>query len=83
MTSDTITAVGNVTSPTVQVGALKTMTLSAANTESLVIATRNGADVLTVDSSASPFLVPIVYDGGTGVDSLILTGGLQHGVTDF
>ncbi len=76
---DAITATGGATA-TVQVtapvlGALKTVSIPTANIESLVIAAGNGADALTVDSSTAPFLIPLVYDGGIGIDSLTLTGG--------
>jgi hypothetical protein len=73
--SDTIVATGGATSATVQVNALKTVTLPVASTESLVVSAGNGNDSLTVDSTTAPFLIPIVYDGGVGTDSLMLTGG--------
>ena len=72
--NDAITATGGAT-PTVQVGGLQALSLVTADTESLLISAGDGADALTVNSSADPFLIPLVYDGGTGSDSLILSGG--------
>src|SRR5262249_32814854 len=73
--SDAIAAVGNSTSPTVRVGLLKTVTLIAANTESAVIAAGDGDDKLSIDSSLNRFPIPLIYDGGTGLDTLALAGG--------
>ena len=69
-----ITATGGAT-PTIQVGALQTLSLVAADTQSLVVEGGNGNDALTVNSTTSPFLIPVLFDGGTGADSLTLTGG--------
>ncbi len=72
---DDITASVNGTNTFVQVGGLQTVAIVTANTESLMIAGGNGDDDLRVDASGGPVLIPIVYDGGTGRDSLSLTGG--------
>src|SRR4029077_9839639 len=47
----------------------------SADTSSLFIQGRAGNDTLTVDSTAAPVAIPITYDGGTGRNSLALTGG--------
>jgi hypothetical protein len=47
----------------------------SADTSSLLVQGRSGNDVLTVDSTAGPVAIPITYDGGTGTNSLTLTGG--------
>ncbi len=73
--NDAIAATGAAT-PTVQVNGLKTVSLVAANVNSLVINGGAGSDTLTVNSAAAPFSIPITYDGGgSGSDSLTLTGG--------
>jgi hypothetical protein len=48
---------------------------ASANLAALDIGGLAGDDKLTVDSSAGAVVTPIVYDGGTGSNSLVLSGG--------
>jgi hypothetical protein len=73
--ADAITASQSGTNATIQVAALKAVTLPVASTEALVVAGGLGNDSLTVNSATNPLLLPTTFDGGVGVDSLILTGG--------
>ena len=68
------TATGGAT-PTVLTAGFQTLSLVTADTQSLVIAGGAGNDSLTVNSTASPFLIPLTFDGGAGANSLTLTGG--------
>ncbi len=77
---DLIVAHGGAT-PTVQVGALKPLTLVSANTAALVIEGLDGNDTLTVDSTAGAFAVPITFHGGNGFDTLKLQGGIATSST--
>lgn len=72
--NNAITATASV-APTVQVGAAKPVTLTAATVGSLVINGNTGNDQLTVDSTAGAFLIPITYNGGPGFDTLVMQGG--------
>ncbi|MBI3837471.1 MAG: hypothetical protein HY288_06010, partial [Planctomycetia bacterium] len=73
--NDAITVAHSGASSTAQVNGLKTVTLPTANTEALIVAGGLGNDGLTIDSSSGPVLIPVTYDGGSGGDSLTLSGG--------
>jgi hypothetical protein len=62
-------------SPTVQVNALESLTLVAADTQALTIVSGLGNDNLEVNSTAGAFPIPMTYIGGGGFDSLSLSGG--------
>jgi len=73
--ADSQTALVNGSDTTVRTNGLLAVDTVTADTESLVIASGNGDDQLTVDASNGPVTIPLVYDGGTGRDTLQLTGG--------
>jgi hypothetical protein len=54
---------------------LLSASIVSTDTSSLVIQGGKGNDVLTVDSTAGPVLIPITFDGGGGANTLDLTGG--------
>ncbi len=73
--NDSMTALTNGADTTVRTNGLLAVDTVTADTEHLVIDSGTGDDALTVNASNGPVLVPIVYDGGAGQDSLKLTGG--------
>ena len=62
---------------TVQVNGLKTVSLVAADTESLAINGGAGNDTLTVNTS-SLLTVPVNYDGGVGSNALVVLAGAAN-----
>jgi hypothetical protein len=71
---DNIAVTGSATNPTVTVNALLPITVVAADTTSLVIASGTGTDTVTVNSAAGAVTVPVTFQGEP-TDSLFLTGG--------
>ncbi len=69
----TVSQTGGIVS--VAIAGLKTAQFPATSVQSLLIAGGAGNDTLTVDSTAGPVLVPILFDGGQGNDTLVLSGG--------
>ncbi len=74
--ADSQTVIVNGANTTVRTNSLLAVDTVTANTESLVVASGNGDDLLIVDASNGPVLIQTVYDGGTGRDTLLLTGGM-------
>ncbi len=73
---DNIAVDGNgANSISVFINALAAVTINEGDTQSLVIEGGAGNDNLVVNSIVAPVTVPITYDGGSGQDSLTLTGG--------
>jgi hypothetical protein len=54
---------------------LLSASIVSSDTQSLVVQGGKGNDVLTVDSTAGPVLIPITFDGGGGQNTLDLVGG--------
>jgi hypothetical protein len=77
---NTITAIGGVL-PVVEVNGLKPLTIIAAETANVRIDPGNGNDTFVVDSSSGAFPIPIHFDGGTGDNRMILTGGFASSDT--
>jgi hypothetical protein len=70
--SDTINVVRGAAT-TVQVNALKTVSLATANTEALVVATGSGADRVNVSGTAGPASLTVNGGAAPAVDTLIVT----------